>query len=416
MKSKVLLRAVGVLIAAVATYFLVAPRQQDRTSGAADFDGYVTALIEEEAIPGVAIVAIDDGKVVKAAGYGFADIASKRRMSVDTPMNVASISKPVLGIALLRLAEAGQLDLDGDVNDYLPFKIENPNARGQKITVRQLATHTSSIADYYTTTGLPENRDATEPLLAFLASLLTPQGSRYDSGAHYLKFAPGAEREYSNLGAGVAGGVAEAIGKASLHDMMAEEVFSPLGMGQTSWSLHDYGKDVLATRYETVQCAPYLGLCASSLEPKMNFLIARAFNPPFAHKRFKPYPHYGNPNYPDGGLHASARDLTKLTLAILNGGAISPYRLMKPETLDEMLKPQLKQEASERKQRFFWRDGHDGLIGHSGSELGIFTSLYFDPKSRDAVIILMNRSPDDQTEVAMDALIDRVRGEFFGAP
>jgi len=409
----------SVLIALVAvgaitgTYFLSAPRQQDKSSTARDFNAYVTAKIEEEAIPGIAIVAINNREIVKMAGYGFADVESRRPMSADTPMNVASISKPVLGIALLRLAEAGALDLDADVNGYLPFKVENPNARGKKITVRQLATHTSSIADYYTTTGLPENKDSQVPLAAHLGSMLTAGGTKYDNGAHYLKFEPGGEREYSNLGAGVAGAVAEAVGKTSLRDMMESDVFAPLGMSKTSWMLSDYEKGALATRYETIQCAPYLRLCASSLEPKANFLIARIFNPASASKRFMPYPQYGNFNYPDGGLNTSARDLATLTLAILNGGAHGSYRLMKPETLAEMLKPQLKQDASERQQRFFWRDGHGGLIGHSGSDLGVFTSLYFDHKSGDAVIILMNRSPDDRTEMTMDALIDRVRKEFF---
>lgn len=87
-------------------------------------------------------------EVIRIEGRGFADVASHRKMTADTPINIASISKPILGIALLQLQDQGLLDLDADVNGYLPLRVANPNFPTAAITLRQLATHTSSITDF----------------------------------------------------------------------------------------------------------------------------------------------------------------------------------------------------------------------------------------------------------------------------
>jgi hypothetical protein len=73
----------------------------------------------------------------------------------------------------------------------------------------------------------------------------------------------------------------------------------------------------------------------------------------------------------------------------------------------EMFKLQLPDSLSTR-QRFFWRDNKEGLTGHSGSDLGVFTSAYFDLEKQNAVIILMNRDVDAVTEKAMDEIREKL--------
>ncbi|MCY1646644.1 serine hydrolase [Caulobacter sp. SL161] len=397
--------------AALLIYWLASPKQLMASASAESFDAFVPALMEEEAIPGLAIAVVRDHQVVHMQGYGFADVASRKPMTADTPMNIASISKPILGIILLQLHDKGLLDLDRDINAFLPFRVNNPHADGLPITIRQLATHTSGIADYYDTADYQKGADSPTPLVEHLRALLSPEGARYKSGAYYLNAAPGASREYSNLGAGVAGAVAENAGGAPLSVLAKANVFEPLGMTNTSWVLADYPAGKLATRYDVSQCLPFTGLCASTEDPKRNFLIRKVFRPSAADRSFSAYPHFGNPNYPDGGVNASARDLALLAQSILAGGKTGSGRLLSPASFNEMLKLQLPPSIDDR-QRFFWRD-RNGLTGHAGSDQGVFTSFYFDMKKGNAIIVLMNRTPDLQTEEAMARLNKRASRDLL---
>jgi len=408
---KKLLIALVTVSAALLIYWLASPKQLMASASAESFDAFVPAFMEEEAIPGLAIAVVRDHQVVHMQGYGFADVAARKPMTADTPMNIASISKPILGIILLQLHDKGLLDLDRDINAFLPFRVNNPHADGLPITIRQLATHTSGIADYYDTADYQKGADAPTPLVEHLRSLLSPEGARYKGGAYYLEAAPGASREYSNLGAGVAGAVAERAGGAPLSVLAKANVFEPLGMTNASWALADYPPGKLATRYDVFQCLPFTGLCASTEDPKRNFLIRKVFRPSAANRSFNAYPHFGNPNYPDGGVNASARDLALLAQSILAGGKTASGRLLSPASFNEMLKLQLPPSIDDR-QRFFWRD-RNGLTGHAGSDQGVFTSFYFDMKKGNAIIVLMNRTPDLQTEEAMARLNKRASRDLL---
>ena len=404
--------SIGLFFVLLALLLLVSPRQKITSDKAEEFNEFLTAIIEEAAIPGLAVAVIKENTVTHLEGYGFADVEAARAMTPDTPMNIASISKPILGITLLQLKDRGLLDLDTDINNYLPYKIDNPHFVDETITLRNLATHTSGIGDWYDTGFYEIGADSPILLDDHIRRLLTTDGALYESGAYYLETLPGTVREYSNTGAGVAGSVAENVGQAPLNELSRIGVFAPLEMTNTSWLLSDYSPNELATRYEVRQCIPYIGYCATSLQNVANFLIDKVFNPSARFNTFEAYPHYGNPNYPDGGVNASIRDLTKLTLSILNGGIYDAGRLLTAESFDEMLELQLPTDISTR-QRFFWRDS-DGLTGHSGSDLGVFTSLYFDAGKGNAVVVLMNRSPDSDVIAAMDQILERAKASFEG--
>ena len=408
------LYTLAAILGAALLYWAIAPRQPLTSNSAQDFDGFVNALLEEEAIPGLAIAVVRNHQIVHLQGYGFADVQTGRAMTADTPMNIASISKPILGIVLLQLHDKGLLDLDADINAVLPFDVRNPHAPDAPISIRQLATHTSGIADFYDVADYQAGADSPTRLADHLRGLLTPEGARYQGGAHYLDATPGSLREYSNLGAGVAGAVAEVTGGASLAALAKAGVFEPLGMVNSSWLLADYPAGTLATRYEVFQCLPYTGFCASTEQAKQNYLVRKIFRPSAEHRHFRAYPQFGNPNYPDGGVNASARDLALLAKSLLAKGKTADGSLLSRASFDEMLKLQLPANIDDR-QRFFWRD-RNGLIGHAGSDSGVYTSLYFDPGTGDAIVVLMNRTPDLQTEDAMARIFERATKDFLGAP
>ena len=98
-------------------------------------------------VPGVSIAVIDQGRIVWARGYGFADTAAKRTVTPETRFQGASISKSVAAAGALHFVEEGRIDLDRNVNDYLKsWKVpENDFTRDQKVTLRRILSHSAGL-------------------------------------------------------------------------------------------------------------------------------------------------------------------------------------------------------------------------------------------------------------------------------
>ena len=316
-------------------------------------------------------------------------------------------------VVLLQLVDQGKLDLDTDINRYLPFKIANPHSPNAVITLRHLASHSSGIADYYDIDSYSKNRDPDISLAQHLENLLLPTGNQYQQGAFYLAQQPGERREYSNLAAALAGYLVEASSGESLASYSKQRLFPSLGMSRSSWLLQDLNLADIAVPYEIEQCVPYLpriaGIsCADTESPALNELISRYINPPAANKYAHPYPHFGNPQYPDGGLRSSLAELSQLLVAVLNNQDQQGRPLLSAAMYQQMFTLQLAPAVSDN-QRFFWRDNSMGLTGHMGSDLGVFTAMYFDPVRKDGFIILMNRGMDNKTVAAMRDIAERLQ-------
>jgi CubicO group peptidase (beta-lactamase class C family) len=110
-------------------------------------DAWIERTREAYHVPGVAVAIVRHGELLRARGYGWADLERRVPMTADTLLNVGSVSKTVTAIAVMQLWERGALRLDDDVNDYLPFAVRNPRHPDVPITARQLLAHRSSIRD-----------------------------------------------------------------------------------------------------------------------------------------------------------------------------------------------------------------------------------------------------------------------------
>jgi CubicO group peptidase (beta-lactamase class C family) len=400
-------------ILALALFWAVLPTQQPVSEHLTKLEDYIPALMTEAAIPGLAIARIKNGQTVLLQTYGKANVETGTPVTKDTLFNLASISKPVMGLVLLQLVDQGKLDLDQDINHYLPFQIDNPHTQNERMTLRHLASHSAGIADYYDIQSYAKNRDADTTLEQHLKSLLLPDGSNYQQGAHFLPQQPGSQRQYSNLAAGLAGYLVEASSALSLANYSKQHLFPALGMTQSSWLLHDLSLADIAVPYEVEQCVPYLPritgvTCADTEAPELNELISRYIQPPAANKYFQPYPHFGNPQYPDGGLRSSIQELSQLLVGLLANKDITGQPLLSEAMYQEMFSLQPDSTLTNN-QRFFWRDNSSGLTGHMGSDLGVFTALYFDPVSKDGFIILMNRGMDNNAVTAMQKIAERLK-------
>jgi CubicO group peptidase (beta-lactamase class C family) len=163
------------------------------------------ALMDSALVPGLALAIIDGASVVWRGGFGSAD--GKSRVNGDrTVFEAASLSKPVIAYAALKLVDAGQLDLDRPLISYVPYPDFRGDPRGQLVTARMILSHT---------TGL--------------------QNERIGADSLRFSFAPGSRFQYSGEGYVFLGKAIEVITAQPLADAMETLVFDPLAMTRSSF-------------------------------------------------------------------------------------------------------------------------------------------------------------------------------------
>ena len=180
-------------------------------------DRFVRSEMERQQIPGVAIAVVKHGKIVKAKGYGFANIEHSVPVLPVTVFQSGSIGKQFTAAGVLLLAEEGKLGLDDLISRYLT----NSPPPWQGITVRHLLNHTSGIPDYDTQKELNLRQDYTEEELAALATGLK------------LDFARESDWSYSNTGYVLLGIIVHRVSGQFYGDFLQERIFKPLGMTST---------------------------------------------------------------------------------------------------------------------------------------------------------------------------------------
>ena len=187
----------------------------------ADIDRFVASTLRAfPEVPGVSIAVVKDGKPFLASGYGFADVAAKRPMTKTTPVYIASSTKAYTGLLCAILASEGKLDLDAPIVKYLPELDEWSGAH--RIALRMLLTHSAGIRN-----------DGITARTAFTGD--------YTPGA-VLKLLPTSNAidgfRYSNLGYVIAGYIAERVTGEKWQDLLADKIFEPLRMNDTTAYAH----------------------------------------------------------------------------------------------------------------------------------------------------------------------------------
>ena len=359
-------------------------------AGANEIDKAAQQLLDAGAA-GFAMALIDDSGMSWSDARGYADIAGQRPMSIDTVQNIASISKTITATSLMLLVEQGKLDLDRDINSYLPFKVVNPQHPGATITTRQLLTHTSAIIDrnalYFS--GTSYHTGADNPLLLgeFLQAYLSPGGEYYEAG-NFASYPPGTQRQYSNIGFGLAGFLVEVLSGIPLNRFSAEQIFKPLGMDASGWML-------------------------TEIDPRQHAKLYQ-----WNGEAQLPVEWYGLVTWPDGGLRTSARDLARFFAAMTGSGKFQEDRILRKETVETMFTPQFASgqilagvaDDENHQQALAWSYRRDKtgkiLLGHGGGDPGVATAAWFFPGPSVGAILLVNTSSErDNFRQAFENLI-----------
>jgi CubicO group peptidase (beta-lactamase class C family) len=352
-------------------------------AGKGDLNTYFKENIQKAGFVGLQAACIKNGELEWAGSFGLSNFISSEAVNDSTLFMIASCSKPVTAIAMMKLYEKRLVGLDVDINDYLPFTLSNPNHPDKIITIRMLLAHTSSLMDnwdiltplYTLETG---GGDSPISLSDLNKSYFLPGGQYYDSTKNFSMSAPGTERIYCNMGYALMGYLIEMISKKSFPEYMQSEVFGPLGMDNSYWLLSDIPHTNIARPHEI----PDEETGGSPSPPRI-------------------LPHYGYPDYPDGQLRTTVRDYAQVLKLMVNEGKVDGSNFLKTETIEEMLRIQFPD--ADKWQALAWNFNefdhwlyyflNPRLPAHTGVDPGVATVSCFDPATRSGAIIFLNNSP-----------------------
>lgn len=167
-------------------------------------------------VPASVVVAFDRESVTPLITEGVRNFETNEPVEFNDPVRIASISKLIMALATLRLADEGKIDLDADVSDYLGFKVRSPNFPDTKVTLIQLLSHRAGL------------RDSAGYIIPLGESL---EAKLKDPDAWYADAPPGvAPFEYANLGSPVVATALEAATGERYDALMERTVFQPLGV------------------------------------------------------------------------------------------------------------------------------------------------------------------------------------------
>jgi len=264
-------------------------------------------LTVADVLPALVLCVVRDGRLLGPLAFG------RRRLAPGSPkldprdrFVIASLTKPVVAMGIVRLAEEGMLSLNDRVSEFLP---EYDDAPKKPTTVRHLLTHTSGLPDM-----LPNNlalRKAQSPL------------SKFVEGAcgGTLDFPPGRGMQYQSLGYALLGEIISRVSGRPSGEFLQQEFFEPLGMKETSlasaeWPVESSFPDRLAEIRvpEEMQGGD---------EWNWNSAYWRRFGAPW------------------GGMISTAEDLSRYCAMLLTGGELAGARVLSPTSIDAATRNQL---------------------------------------------------------------------------
>jgi CubicO group peptidase (beta-lactamase class C family) len=336
---------------------------------------YLTQLIAYEmrksSTPGLSVALVDDQRVVWAQGFGFANLEREVPASAQTLYRVGSVSKLFTDTAAMQLVEQGRLDIDRPLQTYLPnFAIKERQADTTAITPRQLMTHHS---------GLPRDQ-----LKGFMTSEPEPFASVIDElRDEYAYCAPGESFSYSNLGVTMLGGVIQNVTRTAFAEHLKQSLLMPLGMSNSSFEAGVSSSSLMATGYRGHE---------AGIEPQLRDL-------------------------PAGGLNSSVAELSRFMSMVFAGGMSGDHRILKPQTVAEMLRPQNSDVPLDMNFQVGLGWGLStlgrstiqgaGVVAHHAGATDMFRSqVYLLPEHKLGVVVLANSSTATQVvdHIATEAL------------
>ena len=347
-------------------------------------------IAEECELKGFSLVTYNEG-VYETFFLGQA--TQEKETNANTIYRIASISKIIIALGIMKLWEEGKLSLDEDISKYLGFEVRNPHFPNDIITIRMLMTQTSSITDGFDDEEMTNvvrvdsyNGVNGTTLDVPLKMLLVPNNSKYYSSLTYAEYKPGSEFCYSNFGCGILACIIEKVSQQNYNDYIREVIFKPLGINASfipsllKLARYHQGEGFIASTYT-------------------NNVLTRS-EEMFIEKEYPIFPCGESYRGPAGGCFINAIDLAHIMGALIENKGI----ILKPETIDEMKKVNWQISEEKRLQDFnrygsysakglqlaILKRGNHTLYGHTGSAYGLRSIMMFDPILKKGLVFLTN--------------------------
>jgi CubicO group peptidase (beta-lactamase class C family) len=342
-----------VLIAAwMITVRVAAQAQSERYRS--ELQPLIGDFMRQQQVPGLAIGVIQGGQLVYAHGFGVKNLAHDHDpVTPRSLFHMASITKTFVATSIMQLVEAGKINLDAPVVQYLPY-FRLADDRYPTITVRQMVTHTSGMPDV-------EDYEWDKP--------------QYDDGAleRYVRsvsnekliFAPGTDFRYSNMAFEVLGDLISKVSGESFDDYVQQQILTPLKMKDSTLLIKKTSPGLMTWGHE-------------------RDLSGHVFPS-------KVYP-YNRMHSPSSNLHSNVEDMARWALANLNHGELDGRRILKEQTYDIMWKPAHKL-SDGRAVGISWFLGEyrgQATVSHGGGDTGYATFLMLLPEKKMAVVLMAN--------------------------
>ena len=291
-------------------------------------------------------VAFDPNGEIGSFADGIADPSSGRRVTPDDPVRVASVSKMVTTIGVLKLVEQGKLDLTSDVSRWLGWPLRNPSFPDCPITLSMLLSHTSSVREH--------DDDYVIPLGTTLQSVMADPKNwdpQHGPGEGYFR--------YTNMNFPIVATIMERVTGERFDIWMRKNVLEPTRIDACyNWPTCGDG-----------QIARAVELDDPAGKPLKDDLHGKRPTCPVAVNEGEPCDlsrwHVGENGAlfsPQGGLRISMRGLARIGRMLLNGGTLDGVRILSPQSVETLLNQ-------------VWRyDGHNGVTSEGGEDSGFYCS------------------------------------------
>ncbi|MEP6914504.1 MAG: serine hydrolase domain-containing protein [Acidobacteriota bacterium] len=349
-------------------------------------------MVAKNEIAGAVTMVVTKNDVKHLEATGFADLASRRPMTPDTLFWIASMTKPVTGVAILMLQDEGKLKVTDPVAKYLPEfgTLKTPSGKPANLTLNQMLTHTSGLGE---ATGPAAQQAKT---LADLVPLWLAAPMQYE---------PGEKWKYTQSGINAAARVVEAISGTTFDAFVKQRILDPLGMKNTTFYLTEEQRARVATAY------------AKNKDTGMLDAVP-------------PRPEFGPRDRPpqgNAGLYSTAPDYARFSQMLLNGGMLDGHRYLSAAAMKLLTTPSTGDLPTgffqdpaygSRGADYGWgiatcilRTPHDGVAamlspgsyGHGGAW---GTQAWIDPVKGVAYVLMVQRSNFPNSDAS------DVRGDF----
>lgn len=303
-------------------------------------------FVDRQTMAGAVTLVATQDKVLSLEAVGWADIAAHRPMTTDCLFGIASMCKPMTASALMVLVDEGQVTVDDVVEKYLPeFKgqmviaerdaehvlLKKPQS---PLRIRHLLTHTGGLLYQ-------------SPMEAPTLDRLALRDAVRSHAILPLQFEPGTRSLYSSAGVSTAARIVEVVAGVPFEKFLAERIFQPLGMHDSTFVPTEEQLQRVAKLYRT-------NAARNALEETH----AARFSYPLSDPRRQPMP--------GSGLFSTASDVAKFCRMILSGGVFEGCRVLSEAAVKAMTSRQTPPEVAAN-YGYCWDLGQDGCVGHGGS-------------------------------------------------